>query len=515
MKLKARSTWWSSVCYWMAALFLLLGAAVATVKAASFDCTKATYASEKAVCATPRLSQLDDQMAKLYYEGRALSKNATEFVSLQIDWIKSLRLCEANTLCLEKSLLQRIETLKQGLAALSSSGLRQIDGVWYSNEWKYGYSLNNGVGVATSTNSTKFNVGDRIVFLTHSGDNLYEGGQIYKDGNFYKVRVKLQPDGRLFFQGEKNVSWLMDRVAAAPEASKLPETPSLPKNHPPPVVASPAPVPPPPITEIEVVVTEKTKLLGQLCELDFAIQNRTNANFSELAIEYIFRDQQGTSFERGILSTSVAAGRSATSKKMVERCNDLAKIELVGLSNFSSIDGRPLKEFADFSVNLRSTSKLPDVSATSANKLSVQRFQYAGVTLGTRVDSLGFKLDSDKSIYNFKGHYWLYGSYSDPGHPIFAIDLSCGSLPLNQDYESIDGVRCGDSIQALRRKLQEPLVATCHRPEWDAAQVPFGYFNSRTKHYWLVFEDKVIGMGITSNSTIPVYKGGSRPCRYR
>jgi uncharacterized protein len=492
----------------------LLGGAVATVKAASFDCTKATYASEKAVCATPRLSQLDDQMAKLYFEGRALSKNQTEFVRLQVEWIKQVRLCEANTLCLERSLLQRIATLKQEVTASNLSDLRQIDGVWYSNEWKYGYSLNNGVGVATSTNSTKFNVGDRIVFLTHIGDNLYEGRQIYKDGNFYKVRVKLQADGRLFFQGEKNVSWLMDRVAAAPEASKLPETPSLPKSDPPPAAPSPKPVPPP-IAEIEVVVTEKTKLLRQLCELDFAIQNRTNFSFSELAIEYIFRDQQGTSIERGIISTSVRAGRSATSKKMIERCSDLAKIELVGLSNFSSIDGRPLKEFADFSVNLLGASKVPDLSATSANKLSVQRFQYAGVTLGTRVDSLGFKLNSDKSIYNFKGHYWLYGSYSDPGHPIFAIDLSCGTLPANQDYESVDGVRCGDSIQALKRKLQEPLVATCHRPEWDAAQVPFGYFNSRTKHYWLVFEDKVSGMGITSNSTIPVYEGGSQPCRYR
>jgi uncharacterized protein len=499
----------------MAALVWLLGGALTAVKAASFDCTKATYASEKAVCATPRLSQLDDQMAKLYFEGRALSKNQTEFVRLQVEWIKQVRLCEANTLCLERSLLQRIATLTQEVTASNLSDLRQIDGVWYSNEWKYGYSLNNGVGVATSTNSTKFNVGDRIVFLTHIGDNLYEGRQIYKDGNFYKVRVTLQSDGRLFFQGEKNVSWLMDRVAVAPEANKPAVIASPPPNPAPPTIPLQIPAAPPPSSDIEVVVAEKNKLLGQLCEFDFVIKNLTKANFSELAIEYIFRDKQGTAIDRGILSTSVGAGRSATTKKMIERCSDLAKIELVGLSNFSAIDGRPLREFGDLNVNLRAGSKVPELSAALSNKLSVQRFQYAGVTLGARVDSLGFTLNSDRSIYKFKDYYWLYGAYGESGHPVFAIDLACRGLPVNQDYDSIDGVRCGDSIQTLKRKLQEPLVMTCHRPEWDPAQVPFGYFNSRTKHYWRVFEDKVIAMGITSNSTIPVSEGGSQACRYR
>ena len=400
-------------------------------------------------------------------------------------------------------------------ATVNAAGLNTLDGTWYSSEWKYGYSLKNGVGIATSTNSTKFNVGDRIVFLEHIGDNLYEGRQVYKDGNFYKVRVKLQPDGRLFFQGEKNVSWFMDRIPAAPEANKPPVIAASPPSPSPPAIPLQIPVAPSPSSDIEIVVAEKNKLLGQLCELDFVIQNRTKANFSELAIEYIFRDKQGNAIDRGILSTSVGAGRSATTKKMIERCNELTKIELVGLSNFSTIDGRPLREFGDLNVNLLGVSKASDLSVVSSNKLSVQRFQYAGVNLGTRVDSLGLNLKSDKSIYSFKNYYWLYGAYSKPGHPVFAIELSCSSLPANQAYESLDGVRCGDSIQALKSKLQETLVATCQSPDWDAAQIPFGYFNSRTKHYWGVFEGKVISMGITSNSSIPVDEGGSQPCRNR
>jgi len=499
----------------MAILFWLCTGVFITTNAASFDCSKATFAAEKALCTNLRLSQLDDQMARLFFQAKARSPDPVAFNRVQLNWIKSTRLCEQDIVCIEQSLLQRIAMLKQELIALNAPGLHSIDGSWYSNEWKYGYSLNNGVGIATSTNSTKFNVGDKIIFLDHIGDNLYEGRQVYKDGNFYKVRVNLQSDGRLFFQGDKNVSWLMERVAAAPEPIRPPAATASPKGNLPPAASLPIPAPPSPSAEIEVVVAEKIKLLGQLCELDLVIQNRTAANFSELAIEYIFRDRQGNAIDRGILSTSVGIGRSATTKKMIERCNDLAKIELVGLSNFSAIDGRPLREFGDLNVNFLGVSKVADLRVVTSSKLSAQRFQYAGVRLGARVDSLGFNLDSDRSIYRFKDYYWLYGAYREPGHPVFAIELACRGLPVNQDYESIDGVRCGDSIQTLKRKLQEPLVATCHGSEWDPAQVPFGYFNSRTKHYWRIFEDKVIAMGITSNSTIPVYEGGSQTCRYR
>ena len=89
--------------------------------------------------------------------------------------------------------------------------LSQLDGDWYSNEWKYGYTLTSGVGIATSTNSTNFKVGDKIIFLKQTSDKTFEGRQVYTDGKFYKITVQQQSPDTLFFKGEKNVSWTMIR----------------------------------------------------------------------------------------------------------------------------------------------------------------------------------------------------------------------------------------------------------------------------------------------------------------
>jgi hypothetical protein len=93
------------------------------------------------------------------------------------------------------------------------SQLSQLDGEWYSDQWKYGYTLTNGVGVATSTNSPNFKVGDKILFLKESSNNSFEGTQVYKDGKFYKITVELQSNDTLLFKGEKNVSWTMTKIA--------------------------------------------------------------------------------------------------------------------------------------------------------------------------------------------------------------------------------------------------------------------------------------------------------------
>jgi hypothetical protein len=92
-----------------------------------------------------------------------------------------------------------------------SSQLSQLDGEWYSTQWKYGYTLTNGVGVATSTNSPNFKVGDRIIFLQQSSDKTFEGTQVYTDGKFYKITVQQQSNDTLLFKGEKNVSWTMTK----------------------------------------------------------------------------------------------------------------------------------------------------------------------------------------------------------------------------------------------------------------------------------------------------------------
>jgi hypothetical protein len=100
----------------------------------------------------------------------------------------------------------------QSSSSVVDEELKSINGIWYSAQWKYGYELKNGVGVATSSNSPKFAPGDVILRLTPVMFGQFEGEQMYKDGKFYKVQVSLSADGRLLFEGEKNVKWHMDRV---------------------------------------------------------------------------------------------------------------------------------------------------------------------------------------------------------------------------------------------------------------------------------------------------------------
>jgi hypothetical protein len=93
-----------------------------------------------------------------------------------------------------------------------AADINQIDGEWYSYKWKYGYTLKNGRGAATITNSPLFEIGQEIVRLKAVGKDSFVGENVYKDGAFYKVKVTLQPNGKLLFEGEKNVKWEMERI---------------------------------------------------------------------------------------------------------------------------------------------------------------------------------------------------------------------------------------------------------------------------------------------------------------
>ena len=95
----------------------------------------------------------------------------------------------------------------------SANEISQLDGDWYSYKWKYGYTLKDGKGYATITNSQNFEIGQEIVRLTPIGGSNFVGENVYKDGKFYKVKVTLQSDGKLFFEGEKNVKWTMERIS--------------------------------------------------------------------------------------------------------------------------------------------------------------------------------------------------------------------------------------------------------------------------------------------------------------
>jgi uncharacterized protein (DUF2147 family) len=94
----------------------------------------------------------------------------------------------------------------------ATATVSKLNGEWYSYKWKYGYTLKNGKGHATIVNSSNFKEGQEIVRLAALSDTSFFGENVYKDGKFYKVKVTLKPDGKLLFEGEKNVTWEMERI---------------------------------------------------------------------------------------------------------------------------------------------------------------------------------------------------------------------------------------------------------------------------------------------------------------
>lgn len=78
--------------------------------AASFDCAKATYSTEKMICASPTLSALDDQMAQTYGTALKQTGDAGQLKQDQVVWIKQVRLC-LNESCIANLYKQRISEL--------------------------------------------------------------------------------------------------------------------------------------------------------------------------------------------------------------------------------------------------------------------------------------------------------------------------------------------------------------------------------------------------------------------
>lgn len=80
--------------------------------AASFDCTKATTAVEKAICASPRLNALDDELAIAVRDARQAER---PIQAAHSSWIREGRnRCGGSEACLEQVYLLRISQLRSG-----------------------------------------------------------------------------------------------------------------------------------------------------------------------------------------------------------------------------------------------------------------------------------------------------------------------------------------------------------------------------------------------------------------
>ncbi|HEV7605811.1 MAG TPA: hypothetical protein VGO61_00610 [Steroidobacteraceae bacterium] len=94
-------------------------------QAASFDCSKAATATEKAICANPHVSDLDEYLGRYYQAGRAtMGRDAAACLgSNQRDWLRSVRNLCKNAACLERVYLSRLaelDPLQAGAAAVKN-----------------------------------------------------------------------------------------------------------------------------------------------------------------------------------------------------------------------------------------------------------------------------------------------------------------------------------------------------------------------------------------------------------
>jgi uncharacterized protein len=217
------------------------------VHAASFDCAKAGTAIERQICSDGYLNGLDDVLGSNYKKMMAanIGSGAQENLrSTQSQWLTSRNRCQDRQ-CLVNAYKVRIEQIcdypvlsgahpscgtPEDYKHLDAGDLiSELDGNWYSAQWKYGYVMKNGVGVATSTNSPNFKVGQQIIELAPSSHTSFSGRQVYTDGKFYNVEAQLI-NGKLHFHGEKNAKWVMERVGGASQATpaQQPSTPTAP-----------------------------------------------------------------------------------------------------------------------------------------------------------------------------------------------------------------------------------------------------------------------------------------------
>jgi uncharacterized protein len=103
---------------------LVLGCSWQSASAASFDCSKAAAADEKAICADRQLNDADVEMSVLYVQLKPLLGMGArgDMEDQQAAWLKRRAACGADHACLSKAYSDRIQQLRSGFEALAKRG---------------------------------------------------------------------------------------------------------------------------------------------------------------------------------------------------------------------------------------------------------------------------------------------------------------------------------------------------------------------------------------------------------
>lgn len=90
-------------------IYSLMLMAVASVQAASFDCSLAKTAMEKTICANPEVSKADEALSILYGSVKGQSRYANDLTKDQLAWLKERNSCKTDACILEKYKAREIE----------------------------------------------------------------------------------------------------------------------------------------------------------------------------------------------------------------------------------------------------------------------------------------------------------------------------------------------------------------------------------------------------------------------
>ncbi len=97
-------------------LFFLLGVTASHARA-TFSCAEARNCTEKVICSTPQLGELDRKMSRLYYRLRDESRRreARRLLESQRDWLDDRNSCGCNANCLLERYTERIGRFEREL----------------------------------------------------------------------------------------------------------------------------------------------------------------------------------------------------------------------------------------------------------------------------------------------------------------------------------------------------------------------------------------------------------------
>lgn len=122
------------------ALSALVLACAGPAAAASFNCAKASTPSEKAVCADPKLSALDGEVARAFNTasealGVDLSDKTNDYTvlyrRLQRDWLADRDRCAADRVCLRRQYERRLSVLTLGADPTARAGVDKYLGLYH------------------------------------------------------------------------------------------------------------------------------------------------------------------------------------------------------------------------------------------------------------------------------------------------------------------------------------------------------------------------------------------------